>query len=33
VMQGFANPSPIRRVLTQAEIESIVTYIRSLSVN
>ncbi|MBK6591079.1 MAG: hypothetical protein IPG22_22695 [Acidobacteria bacterium] len=29
----FANPSPIRRVLTQAEIESIVTYIRSLSVN
>jgi len=32
VMQGFANPSPIRRVLTQAEIESIVTYIRSLSV-
>jgi len=31
VMQGFANPSPIRRVLTQSEIESIVAYIRSLS--
>lgn len=30
VMQGFANPSPIRRVLTQSEIESIVVYIRSL---
>jgi mono/diheme cytochrome c family protein len=30
VMQGFANPSPIRRVLTQAEIEAIVVYIRSL---
>lgn len=31
VMQGFTNPSPIRRVLTQAEIESIVVYIRSLN--
>ena len=30
VMQGFSNPSPIRRVLTQAEIESIVVYLRSL---
>ncbi len=31
VMQGFSNPSPIRRVLTQAEIEAIVVYIRSLN--
>jgi mono/diheme cytochrome c family protein len=31
VMQGFANPSPIRRVLTQPEIEAIVVYIRSLN--
>ncbi|MBK8467530.1 MAG: c-type cytochrome [Chloracidobacterium sp.] len=31
VMQGFANPSPVRRALTQAEIESIVVYIRSLN--
>ena len=31
VMQGFGNPSPIRRELTQAEIESIVVFIRSLS--
>jgi mono/diheme cytochrome c family protein len=30
VMQGFSNPSPIRRVLTPAEIESIVVYLRSL---
>lgn len=30
VMQGFANPSPIRRVLTQSEIESIVVYLRSM---
>lgn len=31
VMQGFANPSPIRRSLTPAEIEAIVVYLRSLS--
>ncbi len=31
VMQGFGNPSPIRKVLTQAEIESIVVYLRSLN--
>lgn len=31
VMQGFGNPSPIRKVLTQAEIESIVVYIRLLN--
>lgn len=31
VMQGFGDPSPIRRALTQAEVESIVVYIRSLS--
>jgi len=31
VMQGFGNPSPIRQVLTQAEIESIVVYLRSLN--
>jgi len=31
VMQGFSNPSPIRRVLTPAEIESIIVYLRSLS--
>lgn len=31
VMQGFAHPSPIRRGLTQEEIEAIVVYIRSLS--
>jgi len=31
VMQGFANPSPIRKVLTQSEIESIVVYLRSLN--
>ena len=30
VMQGFSNPSPTRRVLTPAEIESIVVYLRSL---
>ena len=30
VMQGFGNPSPIRRVLTQSEIESIVVYLRSI---
>lgn len=30
VMQGFLNPSPIRQVLTQADIESIVVFIRSL---
>jgi mono/diheme cytochrome c family protein len=30
VMQGFGDPSPIRRALTQAEVESIVVYIRSL---
>ncbi len=30
VMQGFTNPSPTRRVLTQQEIEAIVVYIRSL---
>jgi mono/diheme cytochrome c family protein len=30
VMQGFSNPSPIRRVLTTAEIESLIVYIRSL---
>lgn len=30
VMQGFANGSPTRPVLTQAEIESIVVYLRSL---
>ncbi len=28
-MKGFLEPSPVRRALTQAEIESIVTYIRS----
>ncbi len=31
VMQGFTDPSPIRRVLTQAEIEAIVVYLRSLN--
>lgn len=31
VMQGFANASPIRKVLTQGEIESIVVYLRSLN--
>jgi cytochrome c oxidase cbb3-type subunit 3 len=31
VMQGFATPSPIRRVLTQSEIEAIVVYLRSLN--
>lgn len=31
IMQGFADPSPIRRVLTPAEIEAIVVYIRSLN--
>lgn len=30
VMQGFSNPSPVRRVLTPAEIESVVVYLRSL---
>lgn len=30
VMQGFANGSPTRPVLTQAEIEAIVVYLRSL---
>jgi len=30
VMQGFGNPSPVRKVLTQAEIESIIVYLRSL---
>ncbi len=30
VMQGFGNPSPVRKVLTQTEIESIVVYLRSL---
>jgi len=29
VMQGFTNPSPIRRNLTREEIEAIVVYIRS----
>ncbi len=31
VMQGFTNPSPIRPVLTQAEIEAIVVYLRTLN--
>jgi len=31
VMQGFSNPSPVRRVLTQPEIEAIVVYLRSLN--
>ncbi len=31
VMQGFANPSPVRRELTPDEIGSIVVYLRSLS--
>lgn len=31
VMQGFSNPSPIRRVLTQSEIEAIIVYLRSLN--
>jgi len=30
VMQGFADPSPIRPTLTPQEVESIVVYIRSL---
>ncbi len=30
VMLGFSNPSPIRRELTQSEIESVVAYLRSL---
>ena len=30
VMQGFLNPSPTRRELTKAEIESVVVYLRSL---
>ena len=30
VMQGFLKPSPTRRELTKAEIESIVVYLRSL---
>ncbi len=32
VMQGFAKPSPIRRELTNREIDSIVVYLRQLSV-
>jgi mono/diheme cytochrome c family protein len=32
VMQGFTAPSPTRKVLTQAEIEAIVVYLRSLNV-
>lgn len=32
IMQGFSNPSPIRRVLTPSEIEAIVVYLRSLQV-
>ncbi|HMV49605.1 MAG TPA: cytochrome c, partial [Blastocatellia bacterium] len=28
-MKGFLEPSPVRRALTQAEIEAVVTYIRS----
>jgi len=30
VMQGFLNPSPTRRELTKAEIESVVVYLRSI---
>jgi hypothetical protein len=30
-MLGFTDPSPIRMVLTQAEIEAIVVYLRSLN--
>lgn len=30
VMQGFSDPSPVRRILTPAEIESIIVYLRSL---
>lgn len=30
VMQGFATPSTVRPALTRAEIESIITYIRTL---
>ena len=32
VMLGFGDPSPIRRALTKAEVESIVVYLRSLTV-
>lgn len=31
IMQGFGNPSPIRRVLSQSDIESIVVFLRSLN--
>ena len=31
VMQGFANPTPVRRELTSAEIESIVVFLRTLT--
>jgi mono/diheme cytochrome c family protein len=31
IMQGFADPSPTRMVLTPAEMESIVVYLRSLN--
>lgn len=31
IMQGFSYPSPIRRVLTPAEIEAIVVYLRTLN--
>ncbi|REJ75538.1 MAG: hypothetical protein DWQ47_08680 [Acidobacteria bacterium] len=31
IMEGFKTPSPVRQALTDSEIESLVTYLRSLS--
>ena len=33
VMQGFRTSTPVRRELTQPEIEAIVVYLRSLTAN